>query len=189
MNETLKQILYRIVTSRPVLRVARPMGLYPVPGSHSRQLLDVLLHKRINCILDVGAHYGEFGSLLRKVGYDGHIFSFEPVSNSFKRLSSCAAGDGKWNTFNFALGAADESAEMNLYESDFFSSMLAPSGEAVRFRSHMEGRGTETVSIRRLDSILNEITEIVPSPRIFLKMDTQGYDIQVFRGARDALSF
>ena len=187
MQDLLKDKLYNLVTSRPVLGVMRPLGLYPLRGSHSRHLLSVLRHKQVNCVVDVGAHFGEFGSLLRKIGFEGHIFSFEPVSGSYQQLQARAARDKNWKTFNFALGSKDDTATIHLYESSFFNSLLTSSGEAERFKSHMRDKGTETISIHRLDSTFARIVAEVPNPRIFLKMDTQGYDIEVFRGAAASL--
>jgi hypothetical protein len=42
---------------------------------------------------------------------------------------------------------------------------------------------SQTITVRRLDSILDEVLEGIEDPRIYLKMDTQGYDVQAFRGA------
>ena len=40
---------------------------------------------------------------------------------------------------------------------------------------------TEEVQLARLDTILDSVVSHIPAPRIFLKMDTQGSDIDVFR--------
>src|SRR5438046_9585223 len=50
----------------------------------------------INCVLDVGAHRGEYGLELRRSGYRGFIISFEPVTENFVALERRAAGDPRW---------------------------------------------------------------------------------------------
>ena len=40
----------------------------------------------------------------------------------------------------------------------------------------------EKVETRRLDSIFNECVSGIPNPRVYLKMDTQGFDLKVFEG-------
>jgi hypothetical protein len=45
---------------------------------------------------------------------------------------------------------------------------------------------TEVVPVRRLDELLPEVTS--PGERLFLKSDTQGYDMHVVRGARGVLN-
>ena len=41
------------------------------------------------------------------------------------------------------------------------------------------------MTVRRLDEVLEELIASHDTPRIFLKMDTQGYDVEVFKGIGD----
>jgi len=45
-------------------------------GEHLQALFARL---KIDCVIDVGAHLGQFGRLVRRLGYEGTIISFEPV--------------------------------------------------------------------------------------------------------------
>ena len=47
---------------------------FEVLGTHLAMLFARL---KINCVLDVGAHVGQYGRFLRNIGYSGHIVSFE----------------------------------------------------------------------------------------------------------------
>jgi hypothetical protein len=47
--------------------------------------------------------------------------------------------------------------------------------------------GAQPVSVRRLDDVLDECLAGIPDPRIFLKIDTQGYDLAVLGGASGCL--
>ena len=58
----------------------------------------------VNCVIDVGAHVGEFYQLLRHLGYVGRVVSFEPVPESFAKLKRVAATDPHWRGYNVALG-------------------------------------------------------------------------------------
>jgi hypothetical protein len=40
----------------------------------------------------------------------------------------------------------------------------------------------ETVAMSTLDALFEEVTSGLAEPRVFLKTDTQGYDLEVFRG-------
>ena len=52
-----------------------------LPGAHlGRYLMALFEHQAIDCVLDVGAHWGEYGEFLRRQGYRGRIVSFEPVT-------------------------------------------------------------------------------------------------------------
>jgi hypothetical protein len=43
------------------------------------------------------------------------------------------------------------------------------------------------VSVRRLDGLWSRIADDLPEPRVYLKMDTQGCDLEVFDGARGCI--
>ena len=53
----------------------------------------------------------------------------------------------------------------------------------------MPGTIQAEVDVRRLDGLLPALLRNLPSPRLFLKMDTQGYDLEVFRGAKNCLNW
>jgi hypothetical protein len=57
-----------------------------------RHLPKLFSHLEINCVLDVGAHHGEFGSFLRDIGYSGNIISFEPVQENYLQLVRRCSG-------------------------------------------------------------------------------------------------
>src|SRR5882724_7760563 len=74
----------------------------PTLETHLSQLLPKL---GIDCVLDVGANQGQYGSMLRRTGYRGRIISYEPVKASFDILKARAAKDPHWRVCNYALGA------------------------------------------------------------------------------------
>ena len=45
----------------------------------------------------------------------------------------------------------------------------------------------ERVLVRRLDNVLDNCIAGISSPRIYLKLDTQGFDLEVVRGAESTL--
>jgi FkbM family methyltransferase len=151
-------------------------------------LRDVLATLSVTCILDVGANIGQYGSNLRSLGYTGWIISFEPVSRSLEQLRALAADDAKWRVFPWALGREDGTADINVMESSDFSSFLQPDPTSVqRFNSKNRVIATERVEVRRLDGVLSECLQGIESPRIYLKLDTQGVDLQVLEGAEAVL--
>jgi FkbM family methyltransferase len=141
----------------------------------------------INCVLDVGARVGAYGVLLRNNGYQGHILSFEPVKANFDRLQETCAGDPAWRAFHYALGSTNGVAEINVSRGTNYSSFLAPSKYGAEFDDDIAVARTEPVEVKRLDAILKEVTAHIAAPRVYLKMDTQGFDLEVFRGASGCL--
>jgi len=173
---------------RLIQRAARTLGLhvgrYPPVDSLAYHLKTVLHELKIDCVLDVGAHEGEFSGFLRDLGYQGQIVSFEPVRTSFKTLTIARAGDPKWRGENIALGAEEGELEMNIYAGSVFNSFLKPAENVPdRFRADTQIVRVDKVPMRRLESVIDDIVAGQPEARLFLKMDTQGYDLQVLRGA------
>lgn len=155
-----------------------------LPG-HVRSLLENL---RINCVLDVGANRGQYATMLRHFGYTGRIVSVEPLPDVYEELSRAASSDSnEWRTLNVALGAEEGIKQFNVYSARDLSSFLSPAadmGDAVL--------GSDIVAVRNVrvttvDRILGEAVSGIDSPRVFLKMDTQGYDVEVINGAMESL--
>jgi len=144
-------------------------------------------HYRINCVLDVGARHGDYGVLLRNNGYRGHIVSFEPVSENFEILQARAAGDPTWTAHQVALGSCTGTAEINVGRGTNFSSFLRPSAYGLDTTPDITTERIETVQVQRLDELFEEVMRHIAQPRVYLKMDTQGFDLEVLRGAERCL--
>jgi FkbM family methyltransferase len=85
---------------------------------------EVLRIYRIDTVLDVGANEGQFGAMLREMGFAGDIHSFEPIKETFALLQARAAGDARWHCHNIALGRSPGTLVMNVSEFSTFSSAL-----------------------------------------------------------------
>jgi FkbM family methyltransferase len=155
---------------------------------HREHISKLLGRLQINCVFDVGAHIGEFGSYLRALGYRGRIVSFEPVSTSFERLAGRAKTDRDWFTYNCALGETICKLAINVSRGSDMSSFLRPTEYCIRdFESEIAVQAEELVCVSTLDDYFGRCTAGIIHPRVFLKTDTQGYDLKVIRGAERTL--
>ena len=153
-----------------------------------RDLFTCLEQHAIELVLDIGANHGQFGQLLRDGGYRGNIHSFEPVSASYQRLRQTAGDDPQWHTWQTALGAQPGQQTIHIANNDGYSSFLPPSPSGERLLGNtLSPIQDETVPMTTLDAFLQTLpAEAVQKP-IFLKLDTQGFDLQVIAGARQNL--
>ncbi len=170
-------------------RAANALG-YDIVGydgaNPRRRLAELIPRHRINVVLDVGANEGHFGWDMRELGYKGLIVSFEPMADAFARLQKAAAGDAAWRAVHCGLGARDEQKTINVAANSQSSSFL-PMLEAHRQAApESVYQRQEQVTVRRLDSVLQD--HCSPSDRMFLKIDTQGFERQVLEGAGNALA-
>lgn len=150
-------------------------------GEHVAWLLKEL---GVNCVLDVGANIGLFGQMLRRRGYRGRIVSFEPLPHLAEKLRERAEGDSDWLVMPYALGDENTEAEMTVVDDQGTTSSLLPVSDFGKgWSSRLEGIRRETVHIRRLEDVFDEAVADLAAPRVFLKLDTQGYDLRAFTGA------
>jgi FkbM family methyltransferase len=154
-----------------------------------QHLGNVLQLQAINCVVDVGANKGSYGAMLRRVGYRGRIVSFEPLASAFASLQEASRGDDHWLALNLALGNDDSRMTINRMASSVFSSFLNPSkfGDA-RFSDRIEPVAQEDVRMTTLSHVWPEVVEGIRKPRVLLKLDTQGLDLEVFKGAAENLN-
>ncbi len=157
-------------------RVAKRWG-YEMRREPSAQSF---LHARsVDLVIDVGANVGQLASGLRKGGYAGSIHSFEPVSSVYVALSAAAAGDPKWMTTRAAVGSAAGEVTIHVSAASVYSSIRAPTRFGEDRDAGMTAVATEVVPVVMLD----EAVELAGSNKVFLKIDTQGFEREVLDGA------
>jgi FkbM family methyltransferase len=178
-----------------VLRVSRSLGYDIVPLREMRErdfalhLRELLAFLEVDCVLDVGANIGQYHDFLRdRVLYDGLIVSFEPVSRHVDLLRERASHDSGWSIEGYALGARPGSMPINVMISDQFSSFLQPDDSRVRDYADLnKPHHIETVTVQTLDAVLPALSDRLGFRRPYLKLDTQGFDIEVLHGSGESL--
>ena len=151
-----------------------------------RHLAEVLERLRIEVVIDVGASWGQYRGLLRKLGFTGRIVSFEPVGRPWGHCAALAAEDPAWDVHRMAIGARSGQRTIKVGSSDDFSSFRPLSAYGRETFDELDVTGEERVAVRPLDALWPELIG-AESRRVFLKTDTQGWDLQVYRGTRKHL--
>lgn len=172
-------VLHRVRNA--VRRLGVDITRYPA-GWSGPQLVQLLRRHGVTLVLDVGANEGEYAAMLRENGYRGRIVSFEPLSGPGRVLRRRAARDPAWTTHAYALGEEHGSTTIHVSGNRGASSSVLPMLDRhARAAPHARYTGTETVALRRLDALWPELVR--PEDRVFLKLDVQGYEAHVLRGA------
>ena len=129
--------------------------------------------------VDVGANVGFFTAhALAAVGKTGRVIAIEPSPIAFATLRHWLerAGAVHCRALNFGLG--DCAGELNLYwnpDGDNHTPSMVPVGDGHHIR----------VPVRRLDDVLEELSV---NEVTLLKIDVEGFELRVLRGASRALS-
>ncbi len=139
---------------------------------------------RIDLVLDVGATEGQDAVELRKLGFTGRIVSFEPIREVGERLQARLGADPEWEYRGMALGSTEGAATLQVGAESATSSLLKPSEYLVNRAAHARSVRSEEVRVARLDSVFEEAWA---TRRIWLKLDTQGFEMEVLRGSTQCL--
>ena len=136
--------------------------------------------------MDIGAHIGEVSNCMLNTGYE--VYAFEPYPLSYTRLTERLKEYQAFHPFNLALGAIDGQLPLYLvtdltnerrFDDPTVFHSLAPHGmpEGLSFD------GTTTVSVKRVSDLHR--SGDVPADISLVKIDTEGYDLEVIRGMED----
>jgi len=181
---------------RLLQRVAGALGLTVEPTwrmpryaqrEYLKQLFDAL---QVDCVFDVGANRGQYHDFLRtEVGYRGTIVSFEANPALHAALRERAARESNWRIEAIALGRTPGRARFNVMAGDQFSSFLAPDHRMTgRFEGPNRVSEEVEVEVRTLAELAPGILQEVAARRPYLKLDTQGFDLEILAGAGAELS-
>jgi FkbM family methyltransferase len=153
-----------------------------VAGRHFRRMLDFY---RVDYVLDVGANRGQFRDFAVKSGWRGPVVSFEPVRACYEEIRKRASGN--WTCHQYALGNENSTRHISVFDIPLLTSLREADLAAMDslFGLKMPQARTEAVEVRRLSEVLDQVAP--GAARILLKTDTQGYDLEVFRGANGVL--
>lgn len=143
--------------------------------------IKLIVQHGITLMFDVGANAGQYGEHIRELGYRGRIVSFEPLTSAYKQLVEKIATDPLWDKANIALGDYDGEAEINIAGNSFSSSILDMLPVVAQSAPGSGYIGKEKITVRRIDSIIDKYRK--SDDRIFLKIDTQGFEKNVIEGA------
>jgi FkbM family methyltransferase len=138
----------------------------------------------IDTVIDIGANIGQTGQELRAHGFKGRILSFEPVPSAHAALTRAAAKDKLWEVApRCAVGAAAGEVVMQESAASDMSSVRPAEAALLTALPRTSIVATWPTPVRTVADII--ATHCPPAARIFVKIDTQGYEQQVLDGCAD----
>jgi FkbM family methyltransferase len=148
------------------------------------QLERFLTAFQVDCVFDVGANTGQYAQRLREIGFRGLILSFEPNPDTAAALREAARSDPLWVVEELALDEQTGTATFNVMQSSQFSSLHDPdhsnTHDFVDLNCIARRIEVETQTLANLFPVLQARYRF---ERPYLKMDTQGHDVAVAKGA------
>jgi FkbM family methyltransferase len=178
---TIRGYIYLIVT----IILKKIFKIFNTEISKRRKNFDEIYLYHINnkpCIFDVGANIGQSIKRFKNIFLNPIIHSFEPVKECFDIINN-KYYDKNITINNFALGNYNNFKFFNVNKLTYTSSFLdinKQNNKSFLF----EKKRKEKVKIIKLDNyIKNNNIKYVD----VLKIDTQGYELEVLKGAKNSL--
>ncbi|HEY5124327.1 MAG TPA: FkbM family methyltransferase [Ignavibacteria bacterium] len=146
----------------------------------------LLKYNKIDLIFDIGANTGQYARELFSLGYKGKIVSIEPLSGAYNQLLKHSENNVNWIIAErCALGDKNEDSEINITENSVSSSLMEILPGHTDSEPASKIIGKENIKVYTLDSIADKF--IVDNNITFLKIDTQGFEEKVLKGAETTL--
>jgi FkbM family methyltransferase len=152
--------------------VARRLGTPEIPVAMERLRRNGFIPEHI---FDVGAHAGEFARSCRRVWPAAKLTCFEVLPHRVSELRSWCGQNGNAMVIDCLLGADTKDA-VALHEMETASSVL---------EEHFPPQGKTTYY--PMQTVDNVVKSFGAKPPNFLKLDVQGYELEVLRGAQISL--
>jgi FkbM family methyltransferase len=150
-----------------------------VAGHDFCQDVKLLVGTESPVCFDVGANVGQTIALLRRAFNNPRIYAFEPSRECFIKLQSEGYGPAVL-LHNCALGEHNSFEQLTIYEDHCLSSFFAVDRNQDNPFRNVKVLSKESAEIKTIDSFVhqNQVKRID-----LLKIDTQGYELRVLRGA------
>ena len=146
---------------------------------------DVIAPLRLATIIDVGANVGQFSLLARALHPAARIFAFEPLPDAAARYRRVFAADENVKLFQAAISPDAGTATMHVSASADSSSLLPISARQSELFPGTEEVGVTEVEAGPLSGFVSGADLNAPA---LLKIDVQGFELEVLRGAGDLLA-
>lgn len=139
----------------------------------------------VETVLDVGANVGLFTEMINKILPQASIYAFEPLRECYEKLNSRTNRIKKLKCFNVALGSENKEMMINKNEFSASSSLLKMGNLHKETFPYTAIESEEKIQVVTFESLINEIQM---TGKILLKLDVQGYEIEVLRGMKTVLN-
>lgn len=165
--------------------ISKTLAIYGSREDDMKFLISKYLKKDMN-VLDCGSNIGFYPIYQRNIiGNNSKIFCFEPDDRNYELLKkNIDSFDKSQNTFTYKKGLAENNEEKNIIITDESNLNTISTGNDEKFFSKYKVNELKKIECISIDSFIAQINTNID----FIRMDIEGYEVEVLRGMRNTLS-
>lgn len=152
-----------------------PRGINPIMDIKTK-----LKYKRIKTVFDVGANIGQTVKWIKDELPDSVVYAFEPIHSTYIQLEKNVFDYKNVITENFAFGDKKHVTKIHIKGNNLLNSLK---NEVILNKKSTEN--VETVVVNTIDTYVKD--KNIDAIDI-LKIDTEGYELHVLKGAVEMLN-
>ena len=159
----------------------------PLSSFHHKRIFKYLNKLDIEMIIDIGAHKGEFLENMLKIEKINSFYAFEPQKNIFNQLNEKFLNNRKITMFNFAMDEEITKKKIKIKKLSSTSSLAEINEKSLylKFKNFLtQAKSNFEYEYEVQTSTVDKIFESISLKKTLLKIDVEGFEINVIKGSK-----
>ncbi len=162
----------------------------PLSTFHHKRIYKYLCELDIEKIIDIGAHKGEFLEKMLKIEKVNTFYAFEPQKNIFNELSEKFSNNKKVTLFNYAMDEEIAKKKLKINRLSMTSSLAEINEKSLylkfkNFLTRAKSNFEDEYEVQT--NTVDKIFEGINLKKTLLKIDVEGFEINVLKGSQTKL--
>lgn len=170
---------FAVLNSKKLLKSFIRYGVFP--GAEHR----FVLSKELKTIVDIGANKGQFALACLEWAPNAKVISFEPLPRPSQKFTRLFKHNPNVQLHKFAIGPSHDRVVMHVSAREDSSSLLPIGVQQIATFPGTHESYQSYIELAPLSKFMNSGS--IKSPA-FLKIDVQGYEMEVLIGCQSLLS-
>ena len=158
----------------------------PLSSFHHKRIFNYLCKLDIDKIIDIGAHKGEFLEKMLNIEKVNFFYAFEPQKRIFKELNEKFLKNKRVLLYNYAMDKEISNKKLKINKLSMTSSLAEINEKSLylRFKNFLTFSKTNFEDEYEVQThTVDKIFESINLKRALLKIDVEGFEINVIKGS------
>ncbi len=159
----------------------------PLSTLHHKRISRYLCELDIEKIIDIGAHKGEFLENMIKIEKVNSFYAFEPQKNIFNELNEKFSKNKKVTLFNYAMDKEIAKKKLKINKLSMTSSLAEINEKSLylKFKNFLtQAKSNFENEYEIQTNTVDKIFEGISLKKTLLKIDVEGFEINVIKGSQ-----